>query len=88
MVVFAYLKRSNMQLKNGTKTVESFSLEDLMVAVKENHSEAATSEKKREKGRSSATSSSSYQANCHVRKISFKIHSRWFFVEKMMKVKM
>lgn len=73
------LKLSNVQLRNGTKMDKSFSLEDLMVVVKEKHSEAAKSEEKREKRRSSATSSSTYQANCHVRKISFKIYSWWFF---------
>lgn len=71
------LKSSNVQLKRGIKTVDSFSLEDLMVFVKEKDSEDAKSVEKRERRKCSATSSSSSdQVNCHVSKIFFKIYSQ------------
>lgn len=61
-----------MQLKNGAETVESFSWEDLMVFVKTEDFEAAESEVKRERRKSSASSNShSYEVHCHVSQISF-----------------
>ncbi|KAH6797259.1 UBQ protein [Perilla frutescens var. hirtella] len=53
----------SLMLKNGSETVESFSLEDLMVFVK---TEDFESEVKRERRRYSASSSShSYEVHCH-----------------------
>lgn len=55
-----------MQMKNGVKAVESFSLEDLMFFTKEILFEAAESEVKRERRRSATSTSCSHQVNCRV----------------------
>lgn len=74
-----------MQMKIGVDTVESFSLEDLMIFLKEKNIQAAESEMKRERRRSATSTSCSYQVNCHVSKISFRNLLSVVNLEKMMK---
>lgn len=74
-----------MQIKNGVRTVESLSLDDLMVFLNEIKIEAAESEVKRQRRRSAASNACSYQVHCHVSKISSGNLLSVVNLEKLMK---